>query len=75
MRNLRHTAASWMLAAGLPPIEVAHRLGHSKPSTTLDTYARFQPRADDVADPYADVFRRNIGGTSAESPGVARSSA
>lgn len=64
MRNLRHTAASWMLAAGLDPLEVAYRVGHSRPSTTLDVYARFRPRTD-RSDPYADVFRRNIGGTRA----------
>lgn len=49
MRNLRHTAASLMLAAGLSPLEVAQRLGHSKPSTTLDVYSRLLPGGEDTA--------------------------
>lgn len=47
VRNLRHTAASLALAAGLPVLEVAHRLGHSRPSVTLDTYSRFLPEQHD----------------------------
>jgi integrase len=62
MRNLRHTAASWMLAAGLDPLDVSFRLGHSKPSTTLDTYARFRPREHSETDPY-DVALTNSGTT------------
>lgn len=45
MRNLRHTAATHMLAAGLGVVEVAARLGHSDPSITLSTYARWIPQA------------------------------
>lgn len=40
MRQLRHTAASLMLSAGLDLIDVQQRLGHAKGSTTLDIYAR-----------------------------------
>jgi len=36
--DLRHTAASLMLNNGVPPIVVSNRLGHSKPSITLDVY-------------------------------------
>jgi integrase len=36
--DLRHTAASLMLNNGVPPIVVASRLGHSKPSITLNVY-------------------------------------
>ena len=36
--DLRHTAASLMLNNGVPPIVASRRLGHSKPSTTLDIY-------------------------------------
>jgi len=36
--DLRHTAASLMLNNGVPPIVVSKRLGHSKPSTTINTY-------------------------------------
>jgi len=63
MRNLRHTAAAWMLEAGLDPLEVAYRLGHANPSMTLDVYARFRPRPGEQTDPYADVYQRNISGT------------
>ena len=36
--DLRHTAASLMLNNGIPAIVVSRRLGHSKPSTTMDIY-------------------------------------
>jgi integrase len=36
--DLRHTAASLMLNNGIPTIVVSKRLGHAKPSTTLDIY-------------------------------------
>lgn len=34
----RHTHASMLLAAGVPVLDVSVRLGHSKPSHTLDLY-------------------------------------
>jgi integrase len=36
---LRHTAATLMLDASLDLLDVSKRLGHSRPSTTLDLYA------------------------------------
>jgi len=36
--DLRHTAASLMLNDGIPVLIVSKRLGHSKPSITLDVY-------------------------------------
>jgi integrase len=36
--DLRHTAASLMLNHGVPVIVASKRLGHSKPSVTLDIY-------------------------------------
>jgi len=36
--DLRHTAASFMLNHGIPVLIVSKRLGHSKPSNTLDVY-------------------------------------
>lgn len=36
--DLRHTAASLMLNHGVPVIVVSRRLGHAKPSITLDVY-------------------------------------
>jgi integrase len=41
--DLRHTAASLMLNHGVPIIAVSRRLGHSKVSITLDTYAHLFP--------------------------------
>ena len=36
--DLRHTAASLMLNLGIPVLVVSKRLGHAKPSITLDIY-------------------------------------
>ena len=41
--NLRHTAASIMLNNGRNFIEVSKMLGHSQPSTTMNTYAHLIP--------------------------------
>ena len=37
--DLRHTAATHMLANGIDLLTVSRRLGHTRASTTLDTYA------------------------------------
>lgn len=44
MHTLRHTHASQLLAAGVNPLAVAQRLGHSSPSVTLDVYAHLLPQ-------------------------------
>ena len=41
--DLRHTAAKLMLLNGIPLIVVSRRLGHSKPSVTLDIYGHYIP--------------------------------
>ncbi len=41
--DLRHTAATMMLNNGIPVIVVSKRLGHSKPSITLDVYGHLIP--------------------------------
>jgi integrase len=43
LHDLRHTAASLMLAAGEPVHVVAQRLGHSSPTITMSTYAHLLP--------------------------------
>ena len=41
--DLRHSAASMMLAANVNPKIVQERLGHSSISTTMDTYSHTLP--------------------------------
>ncbi len=41
--DLRHTAASLMLTHDIPVIVVSRRLGHAKPSITLDVYGHLIP--------------------------------
>jgi len=45
--DLRHTAASIMLNRGVPAIVVSKRLGHAKPSTTLDIYGHLYLESQD----------------------------
>ena len=47
--DLRHTAATHMLANGIDPLTVSRRLGHTRASTTLDTYAHMVPGAQENA--------------------------
>jgi len=47
--DLRHTAASLMLNRNIPAIVVSKRLGHAKPSTTLDIYGHLMPEGQDEA--------------------------
>lgn len=44
--DLRHFAASQLLAAGVDVRTVAGRLGHSNPAVTLEVYGHFMPAAD-----------------------------
>ena len=47
--DLRHTAATLMLASGASPRTVAERLGHASAKMTLDVYAHvLQPQRDDL---------------------------
>lgn len=46
LHDLRHTAASWMLAGGVDVAAVARILGHTTPSTTLSIYAHALPAAE-----------------------------
>jgi integrase len=47
--DLRHTAASIMLNYGIPVIVVSRRLGHAKPSITLDVYGHLIPSMQEEA--------------------------
>jgi len=47
--DIRHTAATLMLASGAPVRAVADRLGHASAKMTLDVYAHvLQPQRDDL---------------------------
>lgn len=58
MKDLRHFVATQMLGAGVDVRSVAGRLGHSRPSTTLDKYAAFIPARDRDA---AETLGRLLG--------------
>lgn len=45
IHDLRHTHASWMIAAGVPLPYIQARLGHEKITTTVDTYGHLVPDA------------------------------
>ena len=46
---LRHTHASVLIASGVDILTISRRLGHSKPSVTLDTYGHLIQGADAAA--------------------------
>ena len=43
IHDLRHTAASWMIAAGLDLMSVQYALGHESITTTADRYGHLLP--------------------------------
>jgi integrase len=47
--SLRHHHASLLVAAGLSPVAVAHRLGHKDATETLQTYGDLRPDDDRMA--------------------------
>lgn len=47
--DLRHTAATLALTAGVPPKVVSEQLGHASAAFTLDTYAHVLPHMQDEA--------------------------
>jgi integrase len=53
LHDLRHFAATRLLAAGVPVRTVSGRLGHANASTTLTVYAHFLAASDQAA---ADVM-------------------
>lgn len=46
LHDLRHFAATFLIASGLTPVQVAARLGHADPRTTLSTYSHWIPATD-----------------------------
>ncbi len=47
--DLRHSAATIALAAGVSPKVVSEQLGHASTAFTLDTYAHLLPHMQDEA--------------------------
>lgn len=47
--DLRHTHASWLIAAGVPLPVIQARLGHETITTTVDTYGHLAIDADSIA--------------------------
>lgn len=45
IHDLRHTHASWLIAAGRPLPYIQRRLGHEKITTTVDVYGHLMPDA------------------------------
>ena len=58
--DLRHTAASLMLNHGVDVLIVSNRLGHSKPSTTLDVYGHLISNSQDKAAELIDTLITHI---------------
>jgi integrase len=59
LHDLRHAAATQMLAAGVPVRTVAGRLGHAQPSTTLNVYAAWLTQGDqEAARTMGEIFAR-----------------
>jgi integrase len=45
IHDLRHTHASWLIAAGVPLTTIQHRLGHASIKVTSDVYGHLMPEA------------------------------
>lgn len=58
LHDLRHFAATRLLAAGIPVRTVSGRLGHANAATTLSVYAHFLEASDQAA---ADVMGGLVG--------------
>ena len=46
--HIRHTVASLLIDAGLPPTAVQHQLGHHSAQFTLDVYAKRVKRKESI---------------------------
>jgi integrase len=59
--DLRHSAASLLLAQGVPARVVMETLGHSTIATTMDIYSQVMPS---LLQESADAMDRALGGRS-----------
>lgn len=59
LHDLRHTSATLLLANHVDIETVSHRLGHSKPSITLDVYGHWMEETDRTAsDTLENLFKK-----------------
>jgi integrase len=59
--DLRHTAVSFMVAAGIEPLVISRALGHGSISVTYDVYGHILPSAEDaLGDAMDEVFRGSV---------------
>ena len=57
--DLRHSAATILMAAGVHPKMVQERMGHSTIAMTMDIYSHVLPSMQqEVADKIDDMFKR-----------------
>jgi len=58
--GLRHTAASLLIAEGVPAKNISSRLGHANISTTFDIYGHAFKSVDrEIADKLDHIFKAN----------------
>ena len=67
LHDLRHFYASGLIAAGCDVVTVQRALGHSKATTTLNTYAHLWPTAEDRTRSAAGVMMNEALGIPADS--------
>lgn len=61
LHSLRHTHASYLIAAGRDVLAVSRRLGHGSPIITLGVYGHLFPNADDRAAQAVEQMFARIG--------------
>ena len=62
LHALRHTHASQLIAAGVDVVTVSRRLGHARPSVTLNVYSHLYGSTDDRAADIMQATFAHIGG-------------
>lgn len=71
LHDLRHFYASGLIAAGCDVVTVQRSLGHSKATTTLNTYSHLWPTAEDRTRKAANsIVAASIGGMGQATPAV-----
>jgi len=70
LHALRHFYASGLIAAGCDVVTVQRALGHSKPSTTLDTYSHLWPDSEDRTRSAAGALMTSVETTPSSGAGV-----